>query len=107
MEQDNLGEVEITATYEQYQDFLASLVWRDLRTEINCWLAVIRGSLGSSDEPRELFRMQGRLEACENVLELPTNLLAILEDRYRKKDMSDSDAVLDSYMSQQIADSIL
>lgn len=91
MEQDNLGEVEITATYEQYKDFLTSLVWRDMKTEIICWMDVIKGSLGSNDEPRELFRMQGRLEVCENVIELPDNMLALLEDRYKKRDRESAD----------------
>mgnify|MGYP003393764743 CR=1 FL=1 len=105
MEQDNLGEVEITATYEQWKDFLASAIWHDMKTEIGQWVEVIRSSLGSDDEPRELFRMQGRLEACENVLELPDNMLSILEDRHKKFESIESE--LDSYTSHGILDSIV
>ena len=105
MEQDNLGEVEITATYEQWKDFLASAIWRDMKTEINQWIEIIRGILGSSDKPRELFRTQGRLEACTNVLELPDNMVNILEDRYKKYESIEAE--LDSYTSQEISDSIL
>ena len=84
MEQVDLNEVQITAMYEQWTNFLSSAVWQDMQAEINYWLNTVRASLGSNDEPRELFRMQGRLEACENVLELPNNMLEILEDRYNK-----------------------
>lgn len=107
MEQDNTGEVAITATYEQYQSFLSSAVWRDISTEITCWLEVIKNALGSNDEPRELFRMQGRSDVCTNVLELPANLMAILEDRYKKQDVLDDQENFDSYLSQQISDSML
>ena len=100
MEQDNLGEVEITATYEQWKDFLASAIWLDMKTEISQWIEVIRGSLGSNDEPRELFRMQGRLDVCENVLEFPTSMLDILEDRYKK-------SRLDDYNIQETLDDLL
>ena len=105
MEQDNLGEVEITTTHEQWRDFLASTIWHDMKTEISQWVEVIRGSLGSKDEPRELFRMQGRLDACENVLELPNNMLSILEDRHKKFESLED--ALNSYTSHEILDSIL
>ena len=91
MEQVDLNEVQITATYEQWTNFLSSAVWQDMQTEINYWLNTVRAALGSDDEPRELFRMQGRLEACENVLELPNNMLEILDDRYNKLVAAKSD----------------
>ena len=108
MEHDDLGDVQVTATYEQWQDFLTSAIWLDMKTEIACWAEMIRGSLGNSDKPRELFRMQGRLEVCENVLELPNNMLAILIDRYEKAAALKNDITsLDYSSSDDTLNSIL
>jgi hypothetical protein len=107
MEQADIGEVEIQGTYDQYQDFTNSVVWNDIRKEIETWMEIIKNTLGSSDVPMELYRMQGRLQALESVLSLPVDMMSLLEDRYKAPDDTEINEYLDTHTSQEIMDSIL
>jgi len=57
----------------EYQSFLRSHIWSDLKGEITRWLEDIHNQL-ESDETVELcdiYRLQGAAKACRNMLMFP------------------------------------
>ena len=79
MDSTNLEKREFLATYQQYKDFVLSSVWLDLQAEIKEWISDIHGHLGNEDVKKEIFRFQGRLQACNELLSLPDRILSAME----------------------------
>ena len=83
MEQpDNNAEVTISASHEDYQAFLNSLVWQDLRTELTVQKEIAAEALAVSDDPKDIYRLQGKLEACKDFLSMPSDFIKLIEDRF-------------------------
>lgn len=55
----------------EYQSFIRSNVWYDIRNEVQKWLSEIRDKLESEDEAIEIHRLQGAAVACRNFLSHP------------------------------------
>jgi hypothetical protein len=70
--------VEMSATLSQYRDFIASPIWRDIETEIRVWLTGLHAQLEVTTEPCELYRLQGRAQALQEVLQLPSTFIDAL-----------------------------
>ena len=67
------------ASYQQCKDFIASVLWADLQAEIRCWIDDIHGYLESETDIQEVYRFQGRLQSCRQLLTLPERILANME----------------------------
>ena len=69
------------ASLSQYHAFRESVVWVDITNEVNSWLEDIRNQLEQVDNTEELRRFQGIAEACRYFLQLPDEIINILETR--------------------------
>ena len=85
------GDIVVTAGEREYMNFLSSLVWADMEREIKEWSHVIISHLSTDESPTELYRMQGRKEACDEFLRLPYALLAVLRDKSQRTFREDDD----------------
>ena len=81
-QQDSNGDVLITASYDDYQAFLSSLVWHDIQTELGTQKTMIEDALAVAHDIVEVYRLQGRLEACKDFISMPTDLVKLLEERF-------------------------
>lgn len=81
-QQDNSGDVITTASHDEYQAFLASLVWHDMRTELVMQKGLIEDALAVADDMKEVYRLQGRLEACKDFISMPTDFIKLIEERF-------------------------
>ena len=70
--------VELRATLGEYQDFMRSNLWLDMRNEIQRWLSEIRDKLESEDDVMEIHRLQGASVACRNFLSHPDVVISAL-----------------------------
>ena len=67
----------------QFEEFLESTVWADMLYELHVWLDSVRDGLESVDtDEKELWRNQGRAEACRYFMSLPEVMRdSIIEDQ--------------------------
>jgi L-serine deaminase len=84
METRDSVEVEVTAAHEDYQKFLSSSVWSDMKRELEILSEMVDIALRTQDVP-EIYRMQGRAEALEEALHLPERLMALLEEKFSRQ----------------------
>ena len=108
MEPINLEGRDFLASYQQYKDFFVSALWIDLQQEINSWIDDIHGCLGNENDIQEIYRFQGRLQACHQLLDLPARILSamevaheIIEDQVTL-DLGRSNSVPDEYYQEQL-----
>lgn len=104
-QQDSNSEVSITASYEDYHMFTSSLVWHDLHTELLVQKSMIEDALAVADEPKDIYRLQGQLIACNDFISMPDDFIKLMEERAIEKPLVDSnnseDAVdSDDYYNQ-------
>jgi hypothetical protein len=71
--------VKLHSTPSQIATFIDSVVWADMRREINVWITHIQQAIEVVEGVDELRKYQGRAEACRNFLALPEQMLAALE----------------------------
>ena len=99
-QQDNSGEVSITASYEEYQIFIVSLVWHDLYTELLVQKSMIEDALAVADEPKDIYRLQGQLMACNDFITMPSDFMRLMEEHDTEQppvdDLSSSEDTADS-----------
>lgn len=71
----------------QFEEFLESTVWADIVYELHVWLNAVRDGLESVDtDEKELWRNQGRAEACRYFMSLPEVMRdSMIEDQERRK----------------------
>ena len=84
MEQDNADRREFLASYQQYKDFISSVIWQDMQIELQEWIDDLHNSL-EQEVPPEVYRYQGRVQACKQFLNLPQRILAVLEVEHERK----------------------
>ena len=85
--------VTVTATKDQITDFIESLLWKDIKQELNAWKEGFRSELGSIAEDAatenpstasvliHLGDVNGRAKAVDYLLSLPNIFLQILEEQ--------------------------
>ncbi len=80
---------EYKSTVVEIEDFLSSLVWKDIQYELNRWVEDIRRELESPDRTPDIYmirQLQGNLAAVHKVLQMPYVIIDnIKEDRDRKE----------------------
>lgn len=106
-QQDSNVDVVITATYDDYLAFLVSSVWRDMQTELSVQKGMIEDALAAADEPREIYRLQGKLEACKDFLGMPEDFTRLLEDRFNQPTPSEAVAAGENLTSDVYYDQLL
>uniref|UniRef100_A0A6H1ZGX1 Uncharacterized protein n=1 Tax=viral metagenome TaxID=1070528 RepID=A0A6H1ZGX1_9ZZZZ len=79
-------EENFVSSSNQFEEFLSSTVWTDIKGELNIWLEGVRDGLEDTDsDEKDLFRNQGRAEAVRYLLSLPETIRdTILEDQHRE-----------------------
>lgn len=65
----------IKGTIYGYEKFLKSPVWKDMKTEMEIWLAMARSEYREAKNMEEVAKIQGREEAIEWLMQLPEILL--------------------------------
>ena len=95
MESANMERRDFLATYQQYKDFIASTLWLDLQLEIKTWIEDINGYLEHENDIQEIYRFQGRLQSCKQLLSLPERILATLEMAYESAERPQEQVILD------------
>ena len=86
---------EFIASYQQYKDFLQSSLWTDLQGEIQAWIDDIHGYLESETDIQEVYRFQGRLQSCRQLLALPERILANMEMAHESVEATEEVVPLD------------
>jgi len=60
------------ASANEMNEFMDSFVWEDMQYEINLWLGGARDGLEDPDaDEKEIYRNQGRADACRRFLAVP------------------------------------
>ena len=99
-QQDSGSEVGITASYEEYQAFIASLVWHDIHTELLVQKSMIEDSLAVAEDAKDIYRLQGQLMACKDFITMPSDFIKFMEERVIEQplveDLINTDDVEDS-----------
>lgn len=84
---------EYKSTIVELEDFINSMVWKDLQYELNIWIEDIRRELESPDRTPDIYlirQLQGNLETVRKVLQMPQEVINnIKEDRERKETKHD------------------
>jgi hypothetical protein len=75
------GDIEIKSTANQLKEFSDSLIWEDLRTELEVWKKMVGSEYDDVDSLLNLGKIQGRREAIDYFLELPRVLHETAKER--------------------------
>ena len=89
MERGDSIDIELHASYEDYKAFLNNVVWLDIVREVTAQKEIIIDLLGSSSNTTQLFRLQGQLEACNDFLSMPQDIIHHLEERFAQNQVSE------------------
>lgn len=85
------AEVVVHSTELALKDFLDSVVWNDMRSEIVMWYTQAAKKYDSANTMAEIRRFQGIREACEYFLELPAVLLEAVRAANEKNSNKEQD----------------
>jgi len=83
-----MGDVEykLRSSAGMFEEFIESIIWEDLKNELECWLEGARSGLEDIDaSEKELYRNQGRAEAVRRMLMLPEVIKDSLLEEQRDK----------------------
>ena len=71
-EKDELDEVLVNSSIGQFDDFLESSIWADMKRELGVWLEGVRNiSEDPETEDKERLISIGRIDACKRFIALP------------------------------------
>ena len=62
-----------------FRDFLESVVWQDLQTELETARQRLFELLSTEENTVEIYRLQGRIDALDVFANMPVEILADLE----------------------------
>ena len=105
MESTRLDRVNFLGSYQQYKDFISSFLWADLQAEIQLWINDINGYLEHENDIQEIYRFQGRLQSCRQLLNLPESILSLLEMTHEDLNKQEEVVTLDLDESMDNSDS--
>ena len=95
---------EFQASYQQYKDFVASNLWVDLQAELHSWIDDLHDYLENETNEPEMYRFQGRLQACRQLLTLPDRIMGGMEVAYSDTDKQEALTTLDLVESTNLGD---
>jgi len=65
----------VQATAHALNEFLDSGLWKDMENELELWLDAARDGLENPEaDDKEIYRNQGRADACRRLLSLPETM---------------------------------
>ena len=74
--------MELKATLGQWKDFTESIIWQDIQSELQMWLKDTWELLEREDVDWETtMLLRGRARAIREMLQLPANIIAYLEEK--------------------------
>jgi len=74
--------MELKATLGQWKDFTESIIWQDIQSELHAWLKDTWELLEREDVDWETtMLLRGRARAIREMLQLPANIIAYLEEK--------------------------
>lgn len=76
---DDRDKVIVEGTATSYRNFLAGIIWKDLKRELTIWYENAAKQYDNAANMETVCRIQGRREACEYILQLPEQILEQLE----------------------------
>ena len=74
------------ATKQQVKDFVEGFVWQDIKEILEDWIDGIKTEVFAADDIDEVRRYQGRMEALEYFLALPSTLIEALEFEEKERE---------------------
>lgn len=84
--------VRITSNVTNFEDFLESSIWKDLRNEFESMLDNVRDNLEIEKDSEEIRRFQGRAQALRYAIALPKIVLEELKDEVKEnKEVEDGE----------------
>ena len=73
-------EREYRSSAGQFRDFTASVMWQDMRAELNRWLDDIHISMEDEDLEEKVYRqLQGSAKSIRNMLQMPVQIIHNIE----------------------------
>lgn len=107
MEPDSPVGPDFLATYQHYKDFISSVLWMDLQREVGSWIEDIHGYMENETDIQEIYRFQGRLQSCRQLLTLPDRILTLMEMRQEQEQLImrlplNNSAPVDEYYQEQL-----
>jgi hypothetical protein len=72
---------EYISTIAKFEEFLESPVWTDILTELKEWKNAIESEYGICKDLHTLGTIQGRLQACIYLEQLPIAILGFLREK--------------------------
>jgi len=75
------GDIEIKSTANQLEEFMDSLIWEDMSTELEGWRKLVDSEYDGADSLLKLGKIQGRKEALDYFLQLPRVLHETAKER--------------------------
>jgi len=72
--------VEFKSSLNEFDRFLGSHVYEDVMSSFEDWLVAALQGLEKADEPRDVFRYQGRVEVMRDVISWFENFRSTLEE---------------------------
>ena len=72
--------MEFKSSINEFDRFLGSHVYEDIMTSFEDWLGAALQGLEKADEPRDVFRYQGRVEVMRDVISWFENFRSTLEE---------------------------
>ena len=70
---------EYKAHYNDFVGFIRGAVWKDILNELTLWMTNIYDKLSVENDPQEIYRFQGRLQALKEVVQLPDRIITEYE----------------------------
>ena len=72
--------MEFKSSLNEFDRFLGSHVYEDVMSSFEDWLVAALQGLEKADEPRDVFRYQGRVEVMRDVISWFENFRSTLEE---------------------------
>jgi len=82
-------DVDFSSTAGQFEEFLNSTIWTDMKSELHVWLEGVRDGLEDTEsDEKDLYRNQGRADAVRYLLSLPETIRDHLVDEQKQREQN-------------------
>lgn len=86
---DELKSVDFRCTSGMWEDFQEGHLWSDFKKELFCWLSDTWIKLESESDPEEAAQLRGRARTIREVLQLPENVIAMIQLNDERRDRNE------------------
>ena len=74
------------STLGQFMDFKDSLIWQDMKSEIQLWINNAHGALETDLDPISTAKVRGCIQAARDLLQLPDTIIGLMEQEQENAD---------------------